>query len=391
MSNEVELSVVMPCLDESETLATCIRKAKKFFKDNNIAGEVIVADNGSTDGSQEITISEGAVLVNVEEKGYGSAIWGGIQHARGKYIIMGDSDDSYDFLNLSKFVENLREGYDLVMGNRFKGGIKKKAMPFLHRYIGNPVLSLIGRLFFKINIRDFHCGLRGFSKEAIMKMGLRTKGMEFASEIVVKASLLNMKITEVPTILSPDGRTRKPHLNTWRDGWHHLRFLLMYSPKWLFLYPGIILFIISGIIFCKLVYGKIYFENHTLDIHSLTYFGFGLIFSYQLIIFSLFSKIYAVNQGLMPVSIKFKNIFKYFTLEKGLILGMILLFIGIILTIDMLLEWKTLNFGIINDIGRTFRKIIPSIVFMSIGLQTIFSSFFLSILGIIQKDIYSKR
>lgn len=381
MSNEVELSVVMPCLDESETLATCIRKAKKFFKDNNIAGEVIVADNGSTDGSQEITISEGAVLVNVEEKGYGSAIWDGIQHAKGKYIIMGDSDDSYDFLNLYKFVENLRDGYDLVMGNRFKGGVKKGAMPFLHRYIGNPVLSFIGRLFFKTKIGDFHCGLRGFSKEAVMKMGLRTKGMEFASEIVVKASLLNMKITEVPTTLSPDGRIRKPHLNTWSDGWRHLRFLLMYSPKWLFLFPGLFCMITGMILSSILLIRPIVIFDTIFDIHTLLYTSGAILIGFQFVAFYFITKVFTSISGLLPPSKSFDNIFNYFNLEKGIFIGFVLLVIGIILSILAFLFWADKSFSALEP-AKVFRIIIPAVLLIVLGIQTILNSFFLSILGL---------
>lgn len=235
----IELSIVMPCLNEEETLAVCIDKAKQFLLESKIVGEIIIADNGSTDNSLEIARQKNARIIHVEAKGYGNALKSGIAAALGKYVIMGDSDDSYDFYALAPFVEKLREGYDLVMGNRFKGGIMKGAMPFKNRYLGNPVLSFVGRLFFSIKIGDFHCGLRGFSKEAVQKMDLRTTGMEFASEMVVKASLHKMKITEVPTILHPDGRSRPPHLKPWRDGWRHLRFLLLYSPAWLFLYPGV--------------------------------------------------------------------------------------------------------------------------------------------------------
>ena len=239
-STVCELSIVMPCLNEGETLETCIRKAQQSLADMNIVGEVVIADNGSTDDSQEIACRAGAVLVHVSTKGYGAALTGGIAAARGKFIIIGDADDSYDFTRLGPFVEKLRQGYDLVMGNRFKGGIAPNAMPPLHRYLGNPVLTAIGRLFFHSPSGDFHCGLRGFRKEAALKMNLRTSGMEFASEMVVKATLHKMKIAEVPTTLSPDGRSRPPHLRSWRDGWRHLRFLLLYSPRWLFLYPGLI-------------------------------------------------------------------------------------------------------------------------------------------------------
>src|SRR4026208_2626990 len=243
--NRTELSILMPCLNEAETLATCIKKAQKALESLNVRGEVVIADNGSTDGSPEIAASLGARVVHVAEKGYGSALLGGLNAARGKYIIMGDADDSYDFTNLGPFLEKLRAGYDLVMGNRFKGGIAPPAMPPLHKYLGNPVLTGIGRLFFRSPCGDFHCGLRGFKKEAVMNLDLRTTGMEFASEMVVKATLHKMRITEVPTTLSPDGRSRAPHLRSWRDGWRHLRFLFLYSPRWLFLYPGLLLILIG--------------------------------------------------------------------------------------------------------------------------------------------------
>ena len=247
-----ELSIVMPCLNEAETLAICIEKAQNFLNRENIVGEILIADNGSTDGSQKIAKNLNATVINVDSKGYGSALRGGIEAANGDYVIMGDADDSYDFSNLMPYLSKLREGFDLVMGNRFKGGIEKGAMPFLHKYLGNPVLSFIGRLFFKTNIGDFHCGLRGFSKEAYYKMELKTTGMEFASEMIVKASLINLKIAEVPTVLSKDGRSRPPHLNTWRDGWRHLRFLVLYSPNWLFLIPGMLLMLFGLIAFLLL-------------------------------------------------------------------------------------------------------------------------------------------
>ncbi len=239
--HELELSIVMPCLNEAKTIGTCIQKAMNFINEHKISGEVIIADNGSTDGSQDIALSHKARLVNVERKGYGNALKSGIEAARGKFIIMGDADDSYDFTSLMPFIEKLREGYDLVVGNRFKGGIKPGAMPLLHRYLGNPILSGLGCLFFNSPCKDFHCGLRAFSKKAVERMQLKTTGMEFASEMVMKASFYNMKVTEVPTILWPDGRDRPAHLRSWRDGWRHLRFMLMLSPRWLFFYPGLLL------------------------------------------------------------------------------------------------------------------------------------------------------
>ena len=286
----VELSIVMPCLNEAETLEICIQKALKFLEQSQIKGEVIVADNGSTDGSQIIAQANRAKLVHVSIKGYGAALQAGIQNAQGKYIIMGDADDSYDFENLEAFIPKLRAGYDLVMGNRFKGGIKKGAMPFLHKYLGNPVLSFIGKLFFKIKINDFHCGLRGFSKAGYDKLNLCTTGMEFASEMIVKAQLNYLKMTEVPTILSPDGRSRPPHLRTWRDGWRHLRFLLMFAPNWLFLYPSILILGVSFIFGALILQNPIEIQRIIFDIHSLICLSFGLIIGLQFLFFHFFVK-----------------------------------------------------------------------------------------------------
>jgi glycosyltransferase involved in cell wall biosynthesis len=298
----IELSVVMPCLNEAETLAICIKKAQDFFIQNNINGEVVIADNGSTDGSQDIAKQLNARVINVKEKGYGNALKGGIKEAYGTYVIMGDADDSYDFGKLEAYVTKLREGYDLVMGNRFKGGIKKGAMPFLHKYLGNPVLSFLGRLFFKIDIGDFHCGLRGFRKDAFYKMNLQTTGMEFASEMIVKSKLNNLSITEVPTVLSPDGRTRPPHLNTWQDGWRHLRFLLLYSPNWLFFIPGVLLLLFGFLSSCLLVLQPIELNNITLDVHTLLYTGTSIIIGFQFVLFYGLTKIYAVENNLLPKS-----------------------------------------------------------------------------------------
>src|SRR5215211_8776310 len=279
--NRTELSVLMPCLNEAETLATCIKKAQKALEDLNVNGEVVIADNGSTDGSPEIAASLGARVIHVAAKGYGSALLSGIKAARGKYIIMGDADDSYDFTNLGPFLEKLRAGYELVMGNRFKGGIAPNAMPPLHKYLGNPVLTGIGRLFFRSPCGDFHCGLRGFSKAAIQRLDLRTRGMEFASETVVKASLQGLKITEVPTTLSVDGRNRPPHLRSWRDGWRHLRFLLLYSPRWLFLYPGAFLMVAGFISGGWLLQGPVVINNVGFDVQTLLYAAAAIIIGFQ--------------------------------------------------------------------------------------------------------------
>lgn len=371
----------MPCLNEAETLAICIKKAQLFFDENQVNGEIIIADNGSTDGSIEIAKSHNAVVVNAKQKGYGSAIKAGINAANGTYIIMGDADDSYDFSNLMPYLKELRNGKDLVMGNRFKGGIEKDAMPFLHKYLGNPVLSFIGRLFFKINISDFHCGLRGFSKTAYDTMNLKTSGMEFASEMVVKSKLNNLSITEVPTKLHKDGRTRAPHLKTWSDGWRHLRFLMLYAPNWLFLYPGILLAVVGLILSIILIINPVEFENFTLDVHTLLYASAFLLVGFQFIIFYGLTKIFAVENELLPKSNRYNKLFKFINLEKGLIVGFILLIIGIFLSFKGLGSWQDTQFGQL-DTSTTLRIIIPAITMLQLGIQTILFSLFFSVLGL---------
>lgn len=369
----LELSIVMPCLNEAETLATCIAKANTYLESQGIIGEVVIADNGSTDGSQDIAKSLGVTVVPVADKGYGSALRGGIIAAQGTYIIMGDADDSYDFTNLNPFLDKLRSGYDLVMGNRFKGGIKPGAMPFLHRYLGNPVLTWLGKIFFGSPCGDFHCGLRGFSKEAIARLDLRTTGMEFASEMVVKASLYKLKITEVPTTLSPDGRSRPPHLRTWRDGWRHLRFLLLYSPRWLFLYPGLIL-VLGGIIL------SIWLINKP-RVHSLLYSATAIIIGFQLISFAIFTKVFAITEGLLPEDKRLKRFLSYINLEVGIILSIILLLFGIGSSIYAFNLWEKASFGTL-DPTVVMKIIIPAVTCLALGIQVMFSSFFLSVLGL---------
>lgn len=378
---ETELSVLMPCLNEAETLATCIRKAQQALRDLNVSGEVIIADNGSTDGSPEIAERLGARVVHVAEKGYGSALRGGIAAARGKYIIMGDADDSYDFTNLGPFLENLRAGYELVMGNRFKGGIEPAAMPPLHRYLGNPVLTGIGRLFFRSPCGDFHCGLRGFSKTAIESLDLRTTGMEFASETVVKASLRQLRITEVPTTLSLDGRSRKPHLRSWRDGWRHLRFLLLYSPRWLFLYPGLLLMLIGALVSGWLLVGPRVVDGITFDVHTLLYAALAIIVGYQTVNFAVFTKVFGITEGLLPEDPRLSVLFRHITLETGLIAGVLLFFGGLGMSVYALSDWRAHSFGPL-DPSSTLRLVIPAATLIMLGLQTILSSFFLSILGL---------
>ena len=369
----VELSVLMPCLNEAETLATCISKAQEYLASNNISGEVIIADNGSTDGSQEIAQSLGARVIHVKQKGYGNALRGGILNAMGQYIIMADADDSYDFSNLNPFLYKLRQGYDLVMGNRFKGGIKLGAMPPLHKYLGNPVLTWIGKLFFASPCNDFHCGLRGFRKRAIEQLNLRTTGMEFASEMVVKATLNKMRLTEVPTTLSPDGRSRPPHLNTWRDGWRHLRFLLLYSPRWLFFYPGLLLMVMGLITTFSLI--------NSPKIHTLLYASAAIIIGFQIVTFAVFTKIFAINEGLLPRDRKLNRFLRYINLEVGLIVGSILLSIGLIASAYAWSLWESSSFGALNPV-EVMRIVIPAVTTLALGVQVIFSSFFLSVLSL---------
>lgn len=377
----LELSVVMPCLNEAETLAICIKKAQSFFDRENIRGEVVIADNGSTDGSIEIAEDLNARVVHVKEKGYGNALIGGITAAEGTYVMMGDADNSYDFSNMMPYLTKLREGHDLVMGNRFKGGIEKGAMPFLHKYLGNPVLSFIGRLFFQSKIGDFHCGLRGFSKDAFLRMELKTTGMEFASEMIVKASLKEMKIAEVPTTLSVDGRTRPPHLNTWRDGWRHLRFLVLYSPKWLFYYPGFLLFFFGCITSAILVYNPVKIGTVTFDVHTLLFTSVSLLIGFQFIVFYGLTKVFTVENGLLPKSDGYDKQFKFINLEKGLVVGVLLIIIGIILSVLAYNYWHDLNFGDITN-SNTLRIVIPAVTTMLLGVQVILFSLFFSILGL---------
>lgn len=377
----VELSVVMPCLNERETVGVCVRKAIATLQKAGISGEVILADNGSTDGSVEIAQAEGARVVNVAEKGYGNALKGGIQAARGEYVLMADSDDSYDLTHIPRFVEQLRAGSDLVMGNRFSGGIAHQAMPFLHRYLGNPVLTGIGRLFFRSTCKDFHCGMRAFRKDSFLRMDVRSTGMEFASEMVVKASLLRMKVSEVPTTLSPDGRSRPPHLRTWRDGWRHLRFLLIYSPRWTFLYPGIFL-IAVGLAGCAfLLPGPRVVYGIGLDVHTLLYAFVSILLGFQLVAFATFTKVFAITEGLLPEDPRLNRVFRYITLETGLLIGGLLMLIGFAGSLWSVSHWARDSFGAL-DPSRMLRIVMPSVFALTLGVQITTSSFFLSILGL---------
>ena len=376
-----EVSVVMPCLNEAETLAACIGKAQRAFREHHILGEVVVADNGSTDGSQAIATRLGARVIAVEAKGYGNALMGGISAARGKFVIMGDADDSYDFLDLPKFVSKLREGFQLVMGNRFAGGIRPGAMPPLHRYLGNPVLTFIGRLFFRSPCRDFHCGLRGFDRRAILGLDLRTTGMEFASELVVKATLHGLAVTEVPTTLSPDGRSRPPHLRSWRDGWRHLRFLLLYSPRWLFLYPGLVLGLLGIAVGLWLLPGPRRIGAVTLDVHTLLYAALAVVVGFQSVTFAVFTKIFAITEGLLPEDPRLNRAFRYVTLETGLLVGVGLVIAGLAGSLFALSAWSRHAFGPLEP-SQTLRLAIPAVTALTLGVQVILSSFFLSVLGL---------
>ena len=377
----LELSIVMPCLNEAETLATCIRKAQSFLSRAGVVGEVIIADNGSTDGSPGIAASLGARVVSVAAKGYGSALRGGIEAARGRYVIMGDADDSYDFAALAPFVERLRAGDQLVMGNRFRGGIAPGAMPPLHRYLGNPVLTSIGRLFFGSPCGDFHCGLRGFEREAILGLELRTTGMEFASEMVVRATLNDLRIAEVPTTLSKDGRNRPPHLRSWRDGWRHLRFLLMYSPRWLFLYPGLLLMGVGLGLGGWLLPAPRTIGGVELDVHTLLYTAMAVVIGFQAVLFAVFAKVFVIREGLLPPDRRLNRLFDVITLEVGLMVGLLLLLAGVGGTLYSIGLWGERNFGPL-DPREVMRGAIPSGMALILGSQTLLSSFFLSILGL---------
>ena len=378
--DDTELSVVMPCLDESATVGACVKKALGAMQQHGIRREVIVADNGSTDGSQRIAVEHGAKVVPIKLRGYGSALQGGIAAARGQFILMGDADESYDFTQLEGFVGKLREGYDLVMGNRFQGGILPGAMPPLHRYLGNPVLTGIGRLFFKSPVGDFHCGLRAFRKDAIERLELRTLGMEFASEMVVKATAFGLRITEIPTTLSPDRRDRTPHLRTWRDGWRHLRFLLLYSPRWLFLYPGIALFALGIMLSAILLPAPRRVGNIVFDVDTLLFAAMATLIGFQSVVFATFTKTFAISEGLLPEDPRLTRMFRYITLEVGLIVGALLILAGAGAWLLGLEYWRIRQFGPL-DPEKTLRIVIPGVVCFTLGFQVVLSSFFLSVLG----------
>lgn len=376
----MELTILMPCLNEAETIGICVEKAMTFLNENHIVGEVLVADNGSTDGSGELAKKRGARVIYVAEKGYGSALIAGTKAAYGTYVIMGDADDSYDFINLMPFVEKLREGYELVMGNRFKGGIEKGAMPPLHRYLGNPVLSFIGRMFYQSSIGDFHCGLRGYRRESILALGLQTTGMEYASEMVVMSELASLKIAEVPTTLSKDGRSHPPHLKSFRDGWRHLKFLFMYSPDWLFLYPGIFLTVVGvlgGLIltFTELTVGKIVFS-----IHTLLYCMLFVMVGVNILYFYIFTKLYAEKNHFIPNNKNIDIILKI-SVDKGIFLGIFMILSGIVLSVWAVVFWGGNDFQELIP-SQMMRIVIPAVTLIEVGIENIFAGFFIGILKI---------
>ncbi len=357
---DIKLTILMPCLNEAETLALCINKANRWATQSSITTEVLIADNGSTDGSQDIAESLGARVVPVQQRGYGSALFHGSLAAKGEWIIMADSDDSYDFSNLDPFIKKLREDFDLVMGNRFLGGIAPGAMPWKNRYIGNPILTWVGRLLFKCPAKDFHCGLRGFSKEAFLKMDLRTTGMEYASEMVIKANLFRMRIAEVPTTLSKDGRSRPPHLRPWRDGWRHLRFMLLFSPRWLFLIPGCTLFLISLVSYVALLVGPVKIDNVTFDVHTLFFAEAGLILGFLASALGVVIRMFGIREGLLQEHSLLEKLRASPILEIGGLVGISMMLAGFLFGFDALMTWSEVKFG----------SLMPGVLLRTISLST---------------------
>jgi glycosyltransferase involved in cell wall biosynthesis len=380
----VELSIVMPCLNESDTVGTCVRKAMETLRAHGIAGEVIVADNGSTDGSQGIAAAEGARVVPVAEKGYGAALMGGIAAARGRFVLMGDADDSYDFREVPRFLEKLREGNDLVQGCRLPSGggkVMPGAMPFLHRWWGNPMFSMLVRWWFGAPIHDVHAGMRAFNAEFIRGLNQRCTGMEFASEMVIKATLKGAKIAEVPITLSPDGRQgRAPHLRTFRDGWRHLRFYLVYSPRWLFLIPGALL-MLAGMLGYAVAMPRATLFGIGFDVHTLLFASLAIICGFQSVAFAVLTKVFAIEEGLLPSDPKMDKAFRVMTLERGLTLGAVAVVAGLVLLGGAVNQWRLASFGAL-DYGYTMRWVIPGVTLTTLGFQTVLSSFFLSVLGL---------
>jgi glycosyltransferase involved in cell wall biosynthesis len=379
-----EVSVVMPCLNEADTLETCINKARGAFESANIKGEVIVADNGSTDGSQEIAQRSGARVVPVKWRGYGNALMGGIAAARGRFVVMGDADDSYDFGEIPRIVAKLREGYALVQGCRLPSGggtVMPGAMPALHRWWGNPMFSRLARWWFRTPIHDVYCGLRGFTRELYERLDQRCTGMEFATEMIIKASLHGERIAEVPITLHPDGRkAHKPHLKTFRDGWRTLRFFLLYTPRWLFLMPGLLM-ILVGLVGYAVALPGLRIRAVRFDAHTMLFASVAILCGYQSIIFAVFTKIFAIGEKLMPETPNMTRLFKVFTLERGLVAGATMLLAGLALLVSAVVIWWDAKFGNL-DYAKTMRVVVPGATLTALGFQTILSSFFMSVLGL---------
>ena len=383
--HDVELSILIPCLNEAETLAACIAKAVGFLERANVAGEVVVADNGSTDGSQDIARQFGARVVEIQIRGYGAALRGGISAARGRFVIMGDADGSYDFSELGPILAKLREGDDLVLGNRFKGEIKPGAMPILHRYLGNPVLSAVGRLFFRVGPGDFHCGLRGFSRKAILGLGLRTTGMEYASEMVVRAALGGLKLAEVPIVLSKDGRSKPPHLRTWRDGWHHLRFLLLFSPRWLFFYPGLALLLLGATMNALLFFGPVKLGGIVFDIRTMLIASSSSIVGVQSICFAAIALKYATSRKLVPPSRRSQRMLEYFTLDYAALVGLVVFLMGLGGLMAAIVLWGEVGFGAL-EYTSLLRLVSVSVTGITIGIQLVLAGFLSGLLEIESAD-----
>ena len=377
----LELTILMPCLNEAETVATCVQKARHFLQRAGVTGEILVADNGSTDGSPELARQAGARVVQIAAKGYGSALLGGIEEARGQFVIMADADDSYDFSRIDGFLQLLRAGHQLVIGHRFRGGIRPGAMPWLHRFVGNPVLSFLGRLFFSCRVGDFHCGLRGVDRAAALRLGLCAPGMEFASEMIVKAVLAGWNIGEVPTILSQDGRSRPPHLRSWRDGWRHLRFLLMMSPRWLLFYPGLLLIAGGGAIELLIARGPVVIRGVGFDIHTMLYAAGASILGLQLLLFSVIARTVGVLKHLLPMTPRLRRFLRVFSIERGILLGVSLGLTGLALAVYTLDTWFRVRFGPLDPF-TAMREVITSVTLMIAGGEILFASFLLGLIGV---------
>jgi len=384
----LELSVIMPCLNEAESVGQCVEKARRAMEEIGIAGEVIVADNGSTDGSRQIAERAGARVISVRQKGYGHALMGGIAAARGRLVVMGDADDSYDFAEIPRFVEKLRQGYELVQGSRLPAGggsVMPGAMPALHRWWGNPMFSLLARWWFGAPIHDVYCGLRGFTKDFYRRLDLHCAGMEFATEMIIKASLRRARIAEVPVTLYPDRRTAHgPHLRTFRDGWRTLRFFMLYSPRWLFLYPGLLLMLLGVAVGALIIPGPRRIGRVNFDVHTLLYAAAAVVIGFQAVAFALFAKTFAVSEGLLPEDPKMKRLLRWFSLEGGLIVGLVLLLGGIGLTVFAFAFWGRRQFGNLDPF-RMLRIIVPAVTFLTMGFQVVMASFFLGVLGMKRK------